>query len=206
MTGELPNLGVPANLSPETGRAHMDKLAAQLPDGDLMYACLRDLFEHGPIGTRGSPVVSRPSRSDLTHYLAKWSRSVGMSQEACLEWLTAYALGALKLISKSSPGAIRHNTKGIVKYVYLTGHPFNCGKEHNSAHCRCDPQCRRYHQVDEEPPKHAAVPAAADAKGGGPPQVSDGSRTITGNDSRTRCGSFGRCARSGRNQLKLSSA
>src|SRR5260370_31723649 len=147
MTDELPNRGLPRNISPETNR-DMDILVAQLPDGDLMYACLRDLFEHGPIGTRGSPVVSRPSRSHITHYLAKWSRSIGMSQEACLEWLTAYALGELGRISGSSPAAIQHNTKGIVKYVYLTGHAFNCGKEHNSLHCRCDRQCGIYHQVD----------------------------------------------------------
>jgi hypothetical protein len=115
-------------------------------------------------------VVSRPSRSDITHYLAEWARSVGLPQEACLEWLTAYALGVLAAISTSSPGTIRHNTKGIVKYVYRTGYPFNCGKEHNALQCRCDPQCPVYHQIQVPPPKPAAVPAAADAEGNGLPQ------------------------------------
>ena len=140
-----------------------DKVVARLPDGAVVYPCLRDLWEHGPIGTRGIPVVSRPSRSYITHYLAKWARSIGMTEEACLEWLTAYALGALTVISKSSPGAIRHNTKGIVKYVYRIGYPFNCGKEHNVLQCRCDPQCPVYHQAEMPVPK--PVIATTDANG-----------------------------------------
>jgi hypothetical protein len=170
MSDALPEPGLPGGVSPETARAQLDKLAALLPEGALVYACLRDLLEHGPIGTRGSPVVSRPSRSDIIHYLAKWARSIGLPQEVCLEWLTAYALGALAAISTSSPGAIRHNTKGIVKFVYRTGHPFNCGKEHNALHCRCEPQCPVYHQAEASLPKPAAVPAAADAEGNAPPQ------------------------------------
>jgi hypothetical protein len=78
MSDALPEPALPAGVSPETARAHLDKLVAHLPDGVLVYACLRDLLEHGPIGTRGSPVVSRPSRSDITHYLAEWARSVGL--------------------------------------------------------------------------------------------------------------------------------
>jgi hypothetical protein len=110
-------------------------------------------------------VVSRPSRSDIIHYLAKWARSIGLPQDVCLEWLTAYALGALAAISTTSPGAIRHNTKGIVKYVYRTGYPFNCGKEHNALHCRCDPQCPVYHQAEAPLPK-----PGAGAEGDAPPQ------------------------------------
>ena len=98
------------------------------------------------------------SRSEITHYLAKWSRSAGLSQEACLEWLTRYAVGVLGAISTSSPGAIRHNTKGIVKYVYQVAFPFNCGKEGNALRCRCDPQCRLYHQPEEPLPKPTAPP------------------------------------------------
>jgi len=170
MSDALPTPGWGGNVSPEIDRANLDKLVAQLPEGGLLYACLRDLFEHGPIGTRGNPVVSRPSRSEITHYLASWSRSIGLPQEACLEWLTSYALSALKPISKSSPSAIRHNTKGIVKFVYLTGQPFNCGKENNSLHCRCDPQCRLYHQVEAPLPKPVPVPALADTEADGPSQ------------------------------------
>ena len=103
--------------TPATDRGQLEKPAARLPEGAPVYACLRELFELGPVGTRGSPVVSRPSRSDITHFLAKWARAIGLSQKACLEWLTQYALGALAVISTSSPGAIRHNTKGIAKYA-----------------------------------------------------------------------------------------
>jgi hypothetical protein len=170
MRDALPEPALPAGVSPETTRAHLDKLLAQLPDGTLVYACLRDLLEHGPIGTRGSPVVSRPSRSAITHYLAGWARSIGLTQEACLEWLSAYALGVLAAISTSSPGGIRHNTKGIVKYAYRTGYPFNCGKEDNALRCRCDPQCPLYHKIQVPPPKPSAVPAAADAGGNELPQ------------------------------------
>jgi len=176
MSDSLTEPASPGSASPEAARARLDKLAAQLPDGALVYACLRDLLEHGPIGTRGSPVVSRPSRSDIIHYLAKWARAVGLSQEACLEWLTAYALEVLAAISTSSPGAIRHNTKGIVKYIYRTGYPFNCGKEHNALHCQCDPQCPVYHQIEAPLPKPGAapdtvpVPATADAAPDRPPR------------------------------------
>ncbi len=168
MSDALSTTGLGGNNSPEMDRAHLDKLVAQLPEGGLLYACLRDLFEHGPIGTRGDPAVSRPSRSVITHYLASWFRSIGLSQEACFEWLTSYALSVLRPISKSSPGAIRHNTKGIVKFVYLTGYPFNCGKENNSLQCRCDPQCRLYHQVEAPLPKPVPVSAVADTESDDP--------------------------------------
>jgi hypothetical protein len=160
--------GLPGGLSLETASAHLDKLLAHLPDGALVYACLRDLLEHGLVETRGSQAVARPSRSEITHYLAKWARSIGLPQEACLEWLTAYALGELAAISTSSPGAIRHNTEGIVKYIYRSGYPFNCGKEQNPVHCRCDPQCPIYHQPPA-PLRKPGAPSAA-APGSEPPQ------------------------------------
>jgi hypothetical protein len=170
VTDALPESAPLVGAAPEAGHAYLERLAARLPDGALIYACIRDLLEHGPVGTRGSPVASRPSRSDITHYLAGWARSVGLPEEACLEWLTAYALGVLAAISTSSAGAIRHNTKGIVRYVYRTGYPLNCGKEHNALQCRCDPQCPVYHRAPEPMPKPTAVAArAADAHGEGPP-------------------------------------
>ncbi|MGO8676824.1 MAG: hypothetical protein ACLQVX_13250 [Limisphaerales bacterium] len=165
MSDALPEPGSPRGVSPGIAWPHLDRLAAQLPNRALVYACLLDLFEHGPIGTRGDPVVSRPSRSDIAHFLAKWARAIGLSQEACLDWLTHYALGALAAISTTSPGAIRHNIKGIVKFVYSTGYPFNCGKEHNAIHCRCDPQCPVYHQAEAPLPKPGALSGAADAEG-----------------------------------------
>jgi hypothetical protein len=142
----------------ETACADMDQLLPQLADPGLLHACLRDLFEHGPGGTREGAEGPRPSRSDITHFLAKWSRYAGLSQEACLEWLTPYAVGTLGRISTSSPGAIRHNTKGIVKFVYRQSYPFNCGKEQNAARCRCDPQCRLYHQPETPRPKPSESP------------------------------------------------
>ncbi len=158
MSDTPPQPALPASPSPEAARAHLDNLLARLPGGTVVYDCLRDLLDHGPIGTRGSPAVSRPSRSVITHYLAGWARSVGLSEEACLEWLTAYALGVLAGISKSSTGAIRHNTKGIVKYVYRSGYPFNCGKEDNVLRCRCNPQCPVYSQAPVPLPTPVAAP------------------------------------------------
>ena len=141
-----------------------DNITALLPARTLVYACLRELFD-GPVETRCKPAGSKRSRSEITHYLAKWARSVGMTQEACLEWLTPYALDVLVAISKSSPGAIRHNTKGIVKYVYGVGYPFNCGKEHNVLLCRCDSQCPVYHQSEMPVPKRVFVFPTTDAQG-----------------------------------------
>jgi len=165
MSDAPPEPGSPRGAGLGIAWPHLGRLTAQLPDRAFVYGCLLDLLEHGPIGTRGDPVVSRPSRSDVSHFLAKWSRSIGLSQKACLDWLTSYALGALAAISTSSPGAIRHNIKGIVKYLYSTGHPFNCGKEHNAIHRRCDPQCPLYYQAEAPLPKPGALSGAADPQG-----------------------------------------
>jgi len=162
MSNDVPKPAPPDGVPAENTRPDLGKLAARLPPGLPVYACLQDLFEHGPIGTRGGPAVDhRPSRSDITHYLAKWSRAAGLTQEAALEWLGAYALDVLAAISTSSAGAIRHNTKGIVKFVYQSGYPFNCAKEQNPLHCRCDPQCPVYAQPEQPLPRPAPVPAPA---------------------------------------------
>ena len=172
MSDIIPENSLPDSVRPEAARGHLDKLMALVPDRTLAYACLRDLMEQGPVGTRGSPVPSRPSRSDITHYLAMWARSIGLSEESCLEWVTGYALGALAAISTSSPGAIRHNTKGIVKYIYRSGCPFNCAKERNALQCRCDPLCPIYPRVEVPVPKPSvAAAAAAEARRNEPPQL-----------------------------------
>jgi hypothetical protein len=171
MSDALPESALPADACPKAAGIGGDSIAARFPKGAVIYACLRDLIEHGPIGTRGIPADSRPSRSVITHYLAAWARSIGLSEETCLEWLTVYALEVLAAISTSSAGAIRHNTKGIVKYVYRSGYPFNCGKEHNALQCRCDPQCPIYPQAPIPMPTPAAILAAAEAAAGnGPPR------------------------------------
>jgi hypothetical protein len=64
----------------------------------------------------------------------------------------------LAAISTSSLGAIRHNVKGIVKYIYRTAYPFNCAKEKNALHCRCDPQCPVYHLPDAPLPRQGVDP------------------------------------------------
>jgi hypothetical protein len=165
MSDANPEPSLPGGVGPEPAQTHLDKLVAQLPDGALLYACLRDLLENGPIGTRGTPVVSRPSRSDILHYVAKWARSVGLTEQACLEWLTAYAQDVLKAISTSSLGAIRHNAKGVVKYIYRSGYPFNCDKEKNPLQCACEPHCPLYPQAPLPLPKIGVEPALTDESG-----------------------------------------
>ncbi len=156
---------MPVGVNPGAGRAHLEKLAARLADPALVYPCLRDLLENGPIGTRPTPVDGRrPSRHDILHFVCKWALSVGLSQEACVEWLTPYSVEVLKAISTSGLSAIRHNVKGVAKYIYGVEYPFNCGKEQNPIRCRCDPQCPVYHKPEVPPRTPAELWAAEQAR------------------------------------------
>jgi hypothetical protein len=61
----------------------------------------------------------------LTEMLARWSRSVELSEAECLEWLMPYCCEVLALTSKSGPSLIRHGTKANTRWVYKSNLPFD---------------------------------------------------------------------------------
>jgi hypothetical protein len=134
-----------------TVNIHEAKLESLLEDGSRIYPCVRDLLESGPTSTAYSDENYRPSRSDITHYLAKWLKSINVAHSCCLEWLSPYALDVLSVISKSSQSQIRHNTKSIIKYVYNSDVRFDCSRERNVIRARCGADCPIYDTIPEPP-------------------------------------------------------
>jgi hypothetical protein len=130
---------------------HAEKLKSLLQDDSSIYACVRDLLENGPTATAYWDANYRPSRSDITHYLAKWLKSINVAHARCLEWLSPYALDVLSVISKSSQSQIRHNTKSIIKYIYNSDVRFDCLSERNVIRARCEPDCPIYNMIPERP-------------------------------------------------------
>ena len=130
---------------------HAAKLVSLLKEDSRIYACVRDLLEHGPTSTAYSDDEYRPSRSEITHYLAKWLKSINVAHSRCLEWLSPYAQDVLSVISKSSQSQIRHNTKSIVKYIYNSDVPFDCLGERNVIRARCGADCPIYDMISEPP-------------------------------------------------------
>lgn len=131
------------------GKPFLTMLEARL--GDLgkgtMYLCIRDLVEHGLDLTRFGVGELKPQRQDITQYLAAWSRHAGLSEEESRGWLIDYCTKLLKSISKRTEAAIRHSTKGNLKYIYKSEVPFFCQCEKNPFHARCGAECPVYAEM-----------------------------------------------------------
>lgn len=140
---------------------HMEKLESLLQDRNSLFTCIRDLLENGPTGTFHANEGLKPSRHEITHYLAKWARSVGLSHSQCLEWLVGYSVDVLARISSSSLSQIRHNTKSIVKFVYGSEVTFHCGKQKNAVKGRCEGSCPIHDTVPESPDNESEAHTAA---------------------------------------------
>ncbi len=106
-----------------------------------VFPCIRDLVENGLSVRRFSVGDSRPDRQDVTQYLAAWCRHVGLLEDSCRDWLTAYCVAMLSSISKSSASRIRHSTKSNIKYIYKAGIAFSCEHESNRFKAHCDSSC-----------------------------------------------------------------
>jgi hypothetical protein len=136
-----------SNVTPDlkpVEKIHLRKLESLLIHRSYLFPCIRDLLENGVTGTAYVDDSYRPFRQDITHYLAKWSNSVGILFPDCLEWLTEYSLDILSMVSLSPSSQIRHSTKSVVRYVYNSDVAFDCQKEKNVIRARCERDCPVY--------------------------------------------------------------
>lgn len=111
-----------------------------------IHQCIEDLVANGLRPERFSAGEDRPNRQEVTQYLASWCRMVGLSQEACAEWLVDYCQEALAPLSHSSLSQIRHSTKSNLKYIYRAGSGFACYGRHNFFKAACSEACPFYHE------------------------------------------------------------
>lgn len=106
-----------------------------------MFPCIRDLVTNGLDPTRFSIEDYRPSRQDITQYIAAWFKYIGISADECRNWLIEYCVDVLSRISSSSNSRIRHSTKSNVKYIFNSDVSFACGCENNFLKASCDRNC-----------------------------------------------------------------
>jgi len=120
-------------------------------EGDgAIFPCIADLVVYGLQLSRFTPSDQVPNRQDVTQYLAAWCRDARLSEEACRNWLSDYAVDTLLPISSSSPSSIRHSTKSNVKYVYRSMVPFVCEREDNRFRAQCNNSCRVYNEMQNK--------------------------------------------------------
>lgn len=127
---------------------NLRKLFASNNDEHL-FPCIRDLVANGLDLERFTDGDRIPSRQDITHYIAAWSKYVGLSSDECLEWMSEYCISVLSAISSSSKSQIRHSTKGIIKYIYKSDFTFNCLCEKNRFKATCDSKCSIYDEMSQ---------------------------------------------------------
>lgn len=119
--------------------------------GTPVFPCIEDLVLNGLDRARAKTEPFPPDRQSVTQYVAAWCRFVGLDHDSCLEWLTDYAITVLSAISRRTPAAIRHSTKGNVRYIYLAEVPFVCGREENPFGARCSDTCPAYLEMAGKP-------------------------------------------------------
>ena len=121
-----------------------------------VFPCIRELITEGLYPERLSPEDLRPSRQDITQFLAAWFRHVDVPEEICREWMIPYCTERLSAMSSSSLSQIRHSTKSNVKYIYKSQVPFLCGAKSNIFKASCTETCPLFHEMTEEHQKKAA--------------------------------------------------
>lgn len=131
-------------------------------DKNHLFPCVEDLLTNGLDTQRFKSEERRPSRQDVTQYLAAWSRFAGLSADECREWMFDYCMAMLAAISASSQSRIRHSTKGNIKYIYAREVPFECRGENNPFRAACDPSCPFHDEMARraalrDPEKEAAA-------------------------------------------------
>jgi hypothetical protein len=115
-----------------------------------VFPCIRELISEGLYPERLSPGDLRPSRQDVTQFLAAWFRHVDVPEEICREWMIPYCTEHLSAMSSSSLSQIRHSTKSNVKYIYKSRVPFLCGAKNNIFKASCTEACPLFDAMTEE--------------------------------------------------------
>jgi len=124
---------------------HLNNLKEILKEKEkYLFPCIADIIANGLIQERFSEDEYLPSRQDITQYLAKWFKYIGISSEICQEWMIPYVIDILSSISSSSPSQIRHSTKSNIRYIYDSDLSFDCGCEENILKAVCESTCPLY--------------------------------------------------------------
>ncbi|MFO7883375.1 MAG: hypothetical protein R6U68_01010 [Desulfobacteraceae bacterium] len=115
-----------------------------------LFKCIKDLVENGLVKDRFPDHTGRPSRQDITQFIASWFRYAEISADQCREWMLEYCVSELAWLSSSSPSRIRHSTKGNIKYIYRSEVEFVCLRENNPFGALCDDDCPVYREMTPE--------------------------------------------------------
>ena len=128
---------------------HLHNLKALIEDADSgqIFSCIQDLVSNGLTLSRFPDGESRPTRQDVTQFVAAWFRHIGGSPDACRDWLIEYCVDVLSPISSSSKSQIRHSTRSNIKYIYRSEVPFDCGCENNLFRAACRKECPLYEEM-----------------------------------------------------------
>jgi len=137
---------------------HLTSLRALLDDVDKarIYPCIQDLVANGLTLSRFVDGAMRPTRQDITQFIAAWLRHIGIPSDSYSDWLVRYCIDVLSPISSSSPSQIRHSTRSNIKYINRSEVDFDCGCEHNVLKADCSRDCPVYDEMElrsKEPKK-----------------------------------------------------
>ena len=132
--------------------AHLDRLKRILKKNDekYLFPCIEYLVTNGLNSERFSSEDHRPSRQDVTQYLAAWFKRIGISVDECRDWMIEYCVDLLSAISSSSNSQIRHSTKSNIKYIYKSDVSFECGCENNIFKAPCERNCPVYEEMSDK--------------------------------------------------------
>lgn len=127
----------------------LKKILKSKPTNSL-FLCVKDLVRNGLTLSRFAGEERKPSRQDITQFIAAWFKYIGISAEQCRDWMIEYCLDILSVISSSSKSQIRHSTKSNIKYIYRADVTFDCGCENNPFKALCDRNCPVYDEMYEK--------------------------------------------------------
>lgn len=116
----------------------------------FLFVCVNDLFQHGHTLSRFDEEERKPSRQDITQFIAAWFKYIDITPDECRDWLIDYCLDILSVISSSSLSQIRHSTKSNIKYIYQSDVTFDCGCENNMFKALCNQNCPVYDEMKEK--------------------------------------------------------
>lgn len=112
-----------------------------------LFSCVDDLVVNGLSLDRFSTEGLKPTRQDVTQFIAAWFKHIGISAEECRDWMIEYCVDVLSPISSSSKSQIRHSTKSNIKYIFKSDVKFDCGCENNDFKAICKRDCPVYDEM-----------------------------------------------------------
>jgi len=131
---------------------HLNSLRKILKSGDesSIFVCVNDLVQNGLTLSRFEAEERKPSRQDITQFIAAWFKYIEISADECRDWMIEYCLDILSVISSSGNSQIRHSTKSNIKYIFKSDVIFDCGCENNVFKALCNRNCPVYDEMNEK--------------------------------------------------------